>query len=264
VVASLPDTSLLPPPNDIPSLSKAEEIPLVKAGGVYELPVEINGVLTLNFILDSGAADVNIPADVVITLVRAGTIKEADFLPGKTYVLADGSALKSPRFLLRSLKIGRRHIPNVPASVGNLASDLLLGQSLLEKLGTWSMDSQRRVLVLGPLATQTVVSIVGNYTGTLWESGTGPGTMQASLVQNGTTIAGTLQSTFQHGRPGASGTVAGTFDGHALTLTFTSSTLPTCPIHLTATRVSETRLTGTYAVLHCPVAVSGRFDINRQ
>ena len=45
----------------------------------------------------------------------------------------------------------------VPVSIGNLASALLLGQSVLEKVGTWSMDSQRQVLTfgtLGPLPRQ--------------------------------------------------------------------------------------------------------------
>ena len=39
------------------------EIPLEKLGGVYELPVRINGVLTLKFILNAGASQVNIMAD---------------------------------------------------------------------------------------------------------------------------------------------------------------------------------------------------------
>ena len=132
----------------------AEDIPLSKKGGVYQLPVEINGVLTLNFVLDSGASEVLIPADVVLTLIRTGTIKETDFLPGQTYVLADGSTVKSPRFMLRSLKVGSRHITNVPASIGTLTSGLLLGQSFLERLGTWGIDSQRQVLMLGAVPKQ--------------------------------------------------------------------------------------------------------------
>ena len=139
-----------PPTNPRPSVLDAEEVPLVKVGGVYALPVEINGVLRLRFVLDSGAAEVNIPADVVFTLLRSGTITDADFLPGKTYILADGSELKSPRFIVRNLKIGRHHITNVPASVGNLAGDLLLGQSLLERLGAWGIDNQRKVLIIRP------------------------------------------------------------------------------------------------------------------
>ena len=139
----------LAPVSAAPAL--VEEISLVKVGGVYALPVEINGVLTLKFVLDSGAAEVNIPADVVLTLMRTGTIKGTDFLPGKTYVLADGSKLKNPRFTIRSLKIGSRHIQDVPASVGPLNSSLLLGQSLLERLGTWGINTQRQMLVVGAL-----------------------------------------------------------------------------------------------------------------
>src|SRR5499427_2206605 len=127
----------------------AEEIPLVKKGGVYQLPVEINGVLTLHFILDTGAADVNIPADVALTLVRTGTIRDTDFLPGQTYTLADGSTVKSARFLLRSLKLGNRRVSNVAASIGAASSDLLLGQTFLEQLGAWGFDSQRQVFTLG-------------------------------------------------------------------------------------------------------------------
>ena len=130
-------------------MAGAEEVPLVKVGGVYQLPVEINGVLTLQFVLDSGATDVLLPADVVLTLLRTETIKESDFLPGKTYTLADGSTVNSTRFLLRSLKIGNRRVTNVAASIGPVSSTLLLGQSFLEKLGTWGMDSQRHVLTLG-------------------------------------------------------------------------------------------------------------------
>jgi hypothetical protein len=36
-----------------------------------------NDAITLDFTIDSGAADVSIPADVVMTLMRTGTINEA-------------------------------------------------------------------------------------------------------------------------------------------------------------------------------------------
>src|SRR5208337_746834 len=79
----------------------AIEIPLQKQGGVYVLPVRINSVITLNFILDTGASEVTIPADVALTLMRSGTISEKDFLPGQKYRLADGSILKGSRFKIR-------------------------------------------------------------------------------------------------------------------------------------------------------------------
>jgi len=126
----------------------AEEVPLERQGGVYTLPVEINGVLTLHFILDTGAAEVNIPADVALTLFRTRTIQDSDFLQGAAYTLADGTTVKSPRFLIRRLKVGSQIINNVIASIGEVSSLLLLGQSFLEKLDSWSLDSRKRVLVI--------------------------------------------------------------------------------------------------------------------
>lgn len=121
--------------------TNAVEIPMENRGGVYTLPVKINSVITLNFILDSGAAEVNIPADVALTLIRTGTIKEEDFLPGETYTLADGSKTKSPRFNIQKIEIGGQIIQNVSASIGSVNSSLLLGQSLLSRLQSWSIDN---------------------------------------------------------------------------------------------------------------------------
>jgi TonB family protein len=128
--------------------SRAEEIPLTKTGGVYAVPVLINEVITLNFVLDSGAAEVSIPADVALTLVRAGTVTKNDFLPGKTYVLGDGSQVKSPRFVLRSLKVGNSTVSNVVGQINNARGPLLLGQSFLEKLGPWTLNTDKQVLAI--------------------------------------------------------------------------------------------------------------------
>ena len=112
------------------------------------MPVLINNVLTLNFVIDSGAADVSIPADVVLTLIRTGTIRDADFLGRKTYRLADGSTIPSDTFRMRVLKVGDREIANVTASIARVEGGLLLGQSFLNRFKSWSIDNQRQVLLL--------------------------------------------------------------------------------------------------------------------
>jgi hypothetical protein len=86
------------------------EIALVGDGGTFKVPVVINGSLTLNFTIDSGAADVSIPADVVLTLMRTGTLAGSDFLGTQTDVLADGSTMPSETFRIRTLKVGNRVI----------------------------------------------------------------------------------------------------------------------------------------------------------
>jgi clan AA aspartic protease (TIGR02281 family) len=126
----------------------AVEIPLKKYGGVYCLPVRINGAITLDFILDTGASEVTIPANVALTLIKAGTIKEGDFLPGRKYRLADGSILKGSRFKIRELEVGGLKISNVPAAVAPGTGPLLLGQSFLSRVGNWSINNEKQLLLI--------------------------------------------------------------------------------------------------------------------
>jgi clan AA aspartic protease (TIGR02281 family) len=123
-------------------------IDLVRENGVLKVPIQINGALTLKFVVDSGASDVAIPKDVFLTLIRAETVKDADLRPGKTYILADGSTVKSDRFILRSLKIGSTSFSDIEASVGGLNAQLLLGQSFLSKFKEWRIDNATSKLIL--------------------------------------------------------------------------------------------------------------------
>jgi predicted aspartyl protease len=123
-------------------------VPLHKQGGVLVVPVLINNAITLDFVLDSGAADVSIPADVVSTLIRAGAISKSDFLGSKKYQLADGTIVPSQTFRIKSLKIADKVLENVTGSISPAAGTLLLGQSFLGRFKSWSIDNSRQALVL--------------------------------------------------------------------------------------------------------------------
>jgi clan AA aspartic protease (TIGR02281 family) len=137
-----------PAHTEAPSDTTRIEVPLKSVGGTFVVPVFINGAITLNFVVDSGAADVSVPADVVGTLTRAGTIAKTDFIGKQTYVLADGSTVPTNTFVIRSLKVGDILIENVRGSVSPAAGSLLLGQSFLQRFKSWSMDNNKHVLVL--------------------------------------------------------------------------------------------------------------------
>jgi clan AA aspartic protease (TIGR02281 family) len=126
----------------------AETIQLEEKSGTYLVPVIVNGSVSLPFLLDTGATDVLIPADVALTLSRTGTLAENDFIGSRTYLLADGSKLPSARFILRELRIGSYNIRNVTASLGSVHSTPLLGQSFLSRFPSWTVDNSRHVLVL--------------------------------------------------------------------------------------------------------------------
>ncbi len=128
--------------------SQRSELPLKVKGGTFVVPVEINGAITLDFIVDSGAADVVMPADVVSTLLRSGSIKPSDFIGSQTYILADGSESPSNVFIIRSLKVGNVLIKDVRCSIASATATPLLGQSFLGNFKSWSIDNSKHELNL--------------------------------------------------------------------------------------------------------------------
>src|SRR5437763_14819113 len=90
----------------VPGPAAAETIELVREHGVYMVPVRINNVITIPFVLDSGSATVSVPEDVFKTLFRTGTVTESDFLSPGTYTLGDGSKQSIRRFILHEARVG--------------------------------------------------------------------------------------------------------------------------------------------------------------
>jgi aspartyl protease family protein len=130
-------------------LEKTEEIPLKFDNSVYKLPVTLNNVIKLDFILDLGASDVSISPDVFLVLYKSGTITDEDFIGTQTYQFADGTTAKSSVFNVKSIQIGNIIIKNVKAAISNsISSPLLLGQSALKKLSNYRIDNARNILVV--------------------------------------------------------------------------------------------------------------------
>jgi aspartyl protease family protein len=133
---------------ELPTLVQAVQgqskrsIQLSKTGGVYSVGASINSSLTMQFIVDSGAAEVTLPRFVAKTLFASGALTKSDVLGSATYTLADGSSVRGSVVNLKSLSIGDVVIRNVRAAI--LPTDegsLLLGQSALQKLGIWRIDA---------------------------------------------------------------------------------------------------------------------------
>jgi predicted aspartyl protease len=134
-------------PVDLPLADQAS-IRMEQQGGVYVVPVRFNDMITLNAIVDSGASDMSIPADIVSTLIRTKTITKEDFLGQQTYVLADGSRVPSQQFRIRSIKVGGKIVEGVVASIASVNGEILLGQSFLNRFKSWSVDNEQHTLTL--------------------------------------------------------------------------------------------------------------------
>ncbi|HEX4183757.1 MAG TPA: retropepsin-like aspartic protease [Caulobacteraceae bacterium] len=139
--------AVTPPPQVQPS-TRLDEIALKEKGGTYLAPALVNGSIVLDFHVDSGSSDVSLPRGLFISLVRAGTIQESDFIGARLFQMADGRNVPSETFRIRTLQVGNHRLDNVVASVGDERGSLLLGQSFLSRFSAWSIDNNRRVLIL--------------------------------------------------------------------------------------------------------------------
>jgi clan AA aspartic protease (TIGR02281 family) len=137
-------------------LVHAESVRMMSEHGTFVVPVVLNNSVTLKFTIDSGAADVSVPADVFSTLVRSGTVTDDDLRDKQRYRLADGSEQVSQRFRIRSLKVGAVVLHDVIASVAPAAGEPLLGQSFLARLESWSIDNTTHILLLNESSTSEV------------------------------------------------------------------------------------------------------------
>jgi clan AA aspartic protease (TIGR02281 family) len=126
----------------------AGEVALQRRGGTYVVPVQINDQAALDFHIDSGAADVSVPAYLFQSMKSAGSIRSEDMLGSETYVMANGASIKAETFRIRSLKVGSIVLQNVRGVVSQYAGPPLLGMSFLSRFNSWSVDNGRGVLIL--------------------------------------------------------------------------------------------------------------------
>jgi len=117
-----------------------------RMGGVFVLSALMNRGTQVYFIVDSGAATIQVPEEAVEEMKRNGTLTEADFMGQHRFILADGRTMQQRVFRLRSLQIGDRTMENVLATMGAPRSRALLGQSFLRRLNWWKIDNVRNAI----------------------------------------------------------------------------------------------------------------------
>jgi aspartyl protease family protein len=111
-----------------------------KINGVYQIPVEVNGV-KMFFIFDTGASIISISETEANFLWKQGKLSKDDIRGTMNFSDANGDISEGTIIILSTVKIGDRVLTNIEASVvHNLNAPLLFGQSALEKFGKISID----------------------------------------------------------------------------------------------------------------------------
>ena len=122
------------------------EVPFTKDGDMCVVKCTINN-LPLHFIFDTGASIISM-SDVEATfMLKNGYLSSSDIIGKQHFLNADGNLSEGTVLNLRNVDFGGVKLENIQASVvKNQRAPLLLGQSVMQKLGRIEIDNERRVL----------------------------------------------------------------------------------------------------------------------
>lgn len=132
--------------NDGELVTEIVKVPFSQIGKVYKVPCKIND-LPLHFILDTGASDVSISNVEATFMLKNNYLKPTDIIGKQNYITADGNISEGTVINIRNVNFAGLHLENVKASVvKNQSAPLLLGQTVLNRLGKIEIDNNQRYL----------------------------------------------------------------------------------------------------------------------
>ena len=124
------------------------EIPFIPDNGCASVKCVIND-LPLTFIFDTGASIISISQVEANFMLKNGYLKPEDVIGKSRFVDANGDISEGTVINLREVKFGGIKLDNVRASVvRNQRAPLLLGQSVLGRLGSIEIDNEGKKLII--------------------------------------------------------------------------------------------------------------------
>ena len=122
------------------------EIPFTREDGICKVKCQING-LPLHFVFDTGASDVTLSMVEANFMMKNGYLSKNDIIGNQRYLDANGDVNVGTVINIRNVNFGGLSLNNIRASVvRNQKAPLLLGQSVLERLGRIEIDNMGKVI----------------------------------------------------------------------------------------------------------------------
>lgn len=122
------------------------EIPFEKENGICKVKCNING-LPLHFVFDTGASDVTLSMVEATFMMKNSYLTGKDVIGNQRYMDANGDVSVGTVINLKEVTFGEHSLKNVRASVvRNQKAPLLLGQSVLGRLGKIEIDNSKNVI----------------------------------------------------------------------------------------------------------------------
>lgn len=122
------------------------EVPFTKENGICNVKCNIND-LPLYFVFDTGASTVSLSMVEANFMMKNGYLDKKDVVGSQYFQDANGNISEGTIVNIRNVNFGGLKLENVKASVvRNQKAPLLLGQSVLGRLGKIEIDNSKHVL----------------------------------------------------------------------------------------------------------------------
>lgn len=122
-------------------------VPIKKSSGVHTVEINIGGV-NYTYIIDSGASEMLISKSMETRLLDLGIIRNSDYMPSKTFTLADGTEKVYRRVKLSSVRMADLKVEDITVAITDDGSPLLLGKSFLDKFKSWKLNNSNSTIEL--------------------------------------------------------------------------------------------------------------------
>lgn len=125
------------------------KVPFEERNGVKLIDVTVNGQFTVKMILDSGCSGTLISIAEAKYLYEKGCFTKDDIIGVAQSQIADGSIVENMVINLKELVIGGKiACTNVVATVsGNTQAPLLLGNEVLNRVPSYSVDNENKIII---------------------------------------------------------------------------------------------------------------------
>lgn len=122
------------------------EVPFTKENGICNVKCKIND-LPLYFVFDTGASTVSLSMVEATFMMKNGYLDKKDVVGSQYFQDANGNVSEGTTINIRQVDFGGLKLENVRASVvRNQKAPLLLGQSVLSRLGKIEIDNPNHIL----------------------------------------------------------------------------------------------------------------------
>lgn len=122
------------------------EVPFTKENGICNVKCRIND-LPLYFVFDTGASTVSLSMVEATFMMKNGYLDRKDVVGTQSFLDANGNVSEGTTINIRLVDFGGLKLQNVRASVvRNQKAPLLLGQSVLSRLGKIEIDNSNHIL----------------------------------------------------------------------------------------------------------------------